>query len=246
MARWYRHFNAGPPVNPEKALWMRRQARRTAALVTLVVIAGACAGASKVSVEADPSGSDAGETATADDVTTTTSTTTTTAPVDAGPPSDERTLEKATTITEGDLSPKSVVSSGDGLFFAQNMIYSHNIGRLRPQLLAGEDHPRHRRPARRSASMRRPERSRAARSRPRSRTTAPTPMCPTTRWRGPATPTPVPTSVRRATGTTRSSTGSTPGPSRSTRSSRSARCPSSWRSRPTTPPCSSPTGADTT
>ena len=43
-------------------------------------------------------------------------------------PSDERTLSKVTTITEGHLTPKSVVAeSTKGLFFAQNMIYSHTI-----------------------------------------------------------------------------------------------------------------------
>ena len=55
--------------------------------------------------------------------------TTTTAP--AGPPnttpSDQRKLTKVTTITEAHLTPKSVVASQAGLFFAQNMIYSHTI-----------------------------------------------------------------------------------------------------------------------
>jgi YVTN family beta-propeller protein len=40
--------------------------------------------------------------------------------------SDERRLRPQRTIT-GDISPKSVVASGDGLFFAQNMMYRHTI-----------------------------------------------------------------------------------------------------------------------
>lgn len=43
-----------------------------------------------------------------------------------GPPSDERTLEHLTTI-RGDISPKSIVSSHTGVFFAQNMMYRHTI-----------------------------------------------------------------------------------------------------------------------
>jgi YVTN family beta-propeller protein len=43
-----------------------------------------------------------------------------------GPPADERTLELVTTI-RGEISPKSVVSSQAGLFFAQNMMYRHTI-----------------------------------------------------------------------------------------------------------------------
>lgn len=41
-------------------------------------------------------------------------------------PSTDRRLELATTIS-GDISPKSVVASGDGVFFAQNMMYEHTI-----------------------------------------------------------------------------------------------------------------------
>lgn len=60
----------------------------------------------------------------------TTSTTSTTslplAPAD-GKSSDERRLVDAFTVSDDDLQPKSVVASGDGLFFAQNMMYRHNI-----------------------------------------------------------------------------------------------------------------------
>ncbi|MEZ5320506.1 MAG: YncE family protein [Microthrixaceae bacterium] len=54
-----------------------------------------------------------------------TTTTSTTAPDRV--PTDRRTLALKATLTEGDLSPKSIVASADGLFFAQNMIYSHNV-----------------------------------------------------------------------------------------------------------------------
>ncbi|QLE58544.1 peptidoglycan-binding protein [Nostoc sp. TCL26-01] len=46
------------------------------------------------------------------------------APVNAPSPSGQMTLIK--TIS-GKISPKSVVYSGNGLFFAQNMMYNHNI-----------------------------------------------------------------------------------------------------------------------
>jgi YVTN family beta-propeller protein len=49
--------------------------------------------------------------------------TTTTTP---GPPSSKRRLRPLETIY-GDISPKSVVSSGDGLFLAQNMMYRHTV-----------------------------------------------------------------------------------------------------------------------
>jgi YVTN family beta-propeller protein len=57
-------------------------------------------------------------------------TTTTTVPplrrVPAGPPSDDRRLSLARTIT-GHISPKSVDASGTGLVFAQNMMYTHTV-----------------------------------------------------------------------------------------------------------------------
>jgi YVTN family beta-propeller protein len=50
-------------------------------------------------------------------------TTTTAAPL---PRTDDLELQEVARIT-GDISPKSVVASGDGLFFAQNMMYRHTI-----------------------------------------------------------------------------------------------------------------------
>ncbi|HEY3485633.1 MAG TPA: hypothetical protein VGK49_09625, partial [Ilumatobacteraceae bacterium] len=58
--------------------------------------------------------------------TTTTSTTTTLVP-DEGKASDERRLVHTFRVSDGDLQPKSIVASGDGLFFAQNMMYRHNV-----------------------------------------------------------------------------------------------------------------------
>jgi YVTN family beta-propeller protein len=61
----------------------------------------------------------------------TTSTTTTLAPPasapDDGKTSAERQLTSETIITNSDLQPKSIVASGTGLFFAQNMMYRHNV-----------------------------------------------------------------------------------------------------------------------
>jgi YVTN family beta-propeller protein len=60
---------------------------------------------------------------------TTTSTVppTTTLVAPDGKTSDQRTLELVNTITNEDLQPKSIVHSGNGLFFAQNMMYRHNV-----------------------------------------------------------------------------------------------------------------------
>ena len=44
-----------------------------------------------------------------------------------GKRSDERTLTLVDTIANDNLQPKSIVHSGTGLFFAQNMMYRHNI-----------------------------------------------------------------------------------------------------------------------
>lgn len=58
--------------------------------------------------------------------TTTTTTTTTLVPPD-GKRSDERELVLVDTISSDELQPKSIVHSGNGLFFSQNMMYRHNI-----------------------------------------------------------------------------------------------------------------------
>ena len=52
-------------------------------------------------------------------------TTTTTSP--PPPTSDSLTLSQVARIANDDLQPKSIVHSGSGLFFAQNMMYRHNV-----------------------------------------------------------------------------------------------------------------------
>ncbi len=49
------------------------------------------------------------------------------AALDDGLTSSQRRLVDAFTVTNDDLQPKSIVASGDGLFFAQNMMYRHNV-----------------------------------------------------------------------------------------------------------------------
>lgn len=44
-----------------------------------------------------------------------------------GKTSDQRRLESSLVIENPDLQPKSIVASGTGLFFAQNMMYRHNM-----------------------------------------------------------------------------------------------------------------------
>lgn len=44
-----------------------------------------------------------------------------------GKSSDQRTLTLFDTISNANLQPKSIVYSGTGLFFAQNMMYRHNV-----------------------------------------------------------------------------------------------------------------------
>jgi YVTN family beta-propeller protein len=65
-------------------------------------------------------------TATATTTTTGATTTSALAPPD-GKSSADRRLVDSFTVTDADLQPKSVVASGDGLFFAQNMMYRHNV-----------------------------------------------------------------------------------------------------------------------
>ena len=58
-----------------------------------------------------------------------TTTTTTTPPPTTipAPASDTLTLSLVQRIANDDLQPKSIVHSGNGLFFAQNMMYRHNV-----------------------------------------------------------------------------------------------------------------------
>jgi len=65
--------------------------------------------------------------ATATPATATPTTTATTLLPPDGKRSDERSLTLFDTIANDNLQPKSIVHSGTGLFFAQNMMYRHNI-----------------------------------------------------------------------------------------------------------------------
>lgn len=99
------------------------------------MLLGACVGATDASVEIRDAGAELpADDATPDDPgarpaeTTTTEppgTTTTTMALPA--PSDERLLTANTVITDGPLTPKSVEVSAGGLFFANNMMYSHTV-----------------------------------------------------------------------------------------------------------------------
>lgn len=115
--------------------------KRVALTVTATLAAGAmlaasgCVGATEVTIERAGSGSDnvsvsvvPGAEGAADTtpIETTPPDTTTTTVVDTTP-SDQRTLAKNTVITSGPLTPKSVETNGHGLFFANNMMYSHTV-----------------------------------------------------------------------------------------------------------------------
>jgi YVTN family beta-propeller protein len=80
------------------------------------------------SLQADGS-TPAGDSAAPNDTTSSTTTSTTVAATLAphGRSSAERTLTSSFVITNDDLQPKSIVASGTGLFFAQNMMYRHNV-----------------------------------------------------------------------------------------------------------------------
>jgi YVTN family beta-propeller protein len=103
-------------------------------MVASVLIGGALAWTTRdggESSSATESGGDdrSGSTTTTSAPATTTSTTTTTAP--PLPPSAGLRLQKVRTIVSteqtGPLSPKSVVASGTGVVYAQNMIYNHSV-----------------------------------------------------------------------------------------------------------------------
>jgi hypothetical protein len=133
----------------------------------------------------------------------------TTAPTSADPappptapkrPSDERLFHEVFTIS-GDISPKSVVASDDGLFFAQNMMYRHTITvydrNFELVKTIGDQ-------------VRLEEFGLDGRSRPPSHPTAPTPTSPTTPCTGRASPGRAATPARPTpASTTASSTAST-------------------------------------
>ena len=97
-----------------------------AAAVAAAVLTG-CTGPASSAGAPEPAASTApGAPSTVAPTTAPTSTTTTVDPRDALP-SDERRLSLAMRIADDGLQPKSVVHSGTGLFFAQNMMYRHSI-----------------------------------------------------------------------------------------------------------------------
>ena len=110
---------------------------RPIAFVALVLLAACSAQAapSPVSLSPLPTGAPAATTVeepaaaaapTAVPTTTVPTTTTTLVPPD-GRPAIERELALVQKVSNDDLQPKSIVHSGNGLFFAQNMMYRHNV-----------------------------------------------------------------------------------------------------------------------
>src|SRR3954468_7393540 len=86
-------------------------------------------GQAKASATSDPSGeasaaTSAAETAGTDDTIAAAAEGPVVAP--SGPPTPDRTMSLVRTIS-GDISPKSVVASGRGQVFAENMMYKHSI-----------------------------------------------------------------------------------------------------------------------
>ena len=97
---------------------------RLATTITVFVLA---VGAVALFVTVGPGGSKRAASMTK--VTAPPTTTTTTSPfhhIPAGPPTDQRTMSRLTTIG-GPISPKSVDASDNGLVFAQNMMYRHSM-----------------------------------------------------------------------------------------------------------------------
>lgn len=96
--------------------------KRTILIVCFAVGLTACANGERANIPVDAS---APSTSTPN-ATATTDTATTLVPQD-GRRSDQRNLTLVEAIANDNLQPKSIVHSGNGLFFAQNMMYRHNI-----------------------------------------------------------------------------------------------------------------------
>ena len=102
---------------------MQMQIRLFVAVILLFVLVAACRGAMETAPATTAASLEPLEPLPAAEATAAPRSTTTTT---TRPPTTDLRLEKVTTIF-GDISPKSVVASGDGLFFAQNMMYRHTI-----------------------------------------------------------------------------------------------------------------------
>lgn len=100
------------------------------AAMTLLAACSAQAAPAPVSLSPLPTGAPAVTTVEEPVATTaptaTTTTTSTLVPPD-GRSAIERTLALIQKVSNDDLQPKSIVHSGHGLFFAQNMMYRHNV-----------------------------------------------------------------------------------------------------------------------
>ena len=101
--------------------------------VAFVVIYPRISGNSEATGQTAATAASTTEATTASTAPTTTAAATTAAapavaprPTHVGPPSDKTRLKLINTIG-GDISPKSVVSSGTGYVTAQNMMYSHTV-----------------------------------------------------------------------------------------------------------------------
>lgn len=92
--------------------------------ISIVLGLAACANGESSKAPADTSAETSIDTSAP--TTSTPNTSTTLVPSD-GKRSDERILSLVDTIANDNLRPKSIVHSGTGLFFAQNMMYRHNI-----------------------------------------------------------------------------------------------------------------------
>ena len=99
--------------------------KRLITSISIVIGLIACANGEMLKAPADTTAHTTAPT-TSTPNTSTTTTATTLVPSD-GKRSDERILSLVDTIANDNLQPKSIVHSGTGLFFAQNMMYRHNI-----------------------------------------------------------------------------------------------------------------------
>lgn len=98
--------------------------KRLIVSISIVLGLAACANGESSKAPADTSAETSIDTSAP--TTSTPNTSTTLVPSD-GKRSDERILSLVDTIANDNLQPKSIVHSGTGLFFAQNMMYRHNI-----------------------------------------------------------------------------------------------------------------------
>jgi DNA-binding beta-propeller fold protein YncE len=112
------------PVRAPRSRSMSRTTRTVIGVTVAVLMLGAFVVAVNEPAEGERSLRDGRDARTIEETSATTTPPTTTTL--ALPPSDGRRLTPLTTIG-GAITPKSVVASGTGLVFAQNMMYSHSV-----------------------------------------------------------------------------------------------------------------------